>query len=235
MNTERIKILTQMHQISNCKDSRWRVGKWYLLLTMLMFAGSGCLPGMGDESRRFMDAAMERQRMDDNVAAINLYERALDGSGSTAKAHFRLGLLYLDRVDQPVAAAHHFERYLSFQPQGAYAAEAREYRERAERQILARSGELGYLTREEAARLRNENFALRRQLAVRTGGQAGEQASLFDRVSIYTVEAGDTLAEIARKVYGNQGAWRAIEEANRSRVPDARQLQPGTILIIPPL
>ncbi len=194
----------------------------------------GCLPVGGADPAKLIADAEERIKLDDVPVAIDLYERALDGTAATSEVHFRLGLLYLDKAGQPLSAAHHFERYLSYRPDGRYAVEARDYRERAEREVLSRSGELGFLTREEAARLKNENLTLRRQLAQKTG-KTGVGGSVFDRASLYTVESGDTLAVIAGKVYGSQANWKIIEEANRSRMPDLRQLQPGMVLIVPPL
>jgi nucleoid-associated protein YgaU len=51
----------------------------------------------------------------------------------------------------------------------------------------------------------------------------------------YTVEAGDTLASIAQKMYGDSTQWRKIYDANRSAIgdtPDAVKI--GTQLRIPP-
>jgi nucleoid-associated protein YgaU len=51
----------------------------------------------------------------------------------------------------------------------------------------------------------------------------------------YTVEAGDTLATIANKFYGDPALWRPIYEANRAAIgenPDA--IQVGTQIRIPP-
>lgn len=51
----------------------------------------------------------------------------------------------------------------------------------------------------------------------------------------YTVEAGDTLATIADKFYGDSTAWRKIYDANKSAVgDDPDKLKVGTQLRIPP-
>ncbi|MCA8925392.1 MAG: LysM peptidoglycan-binding domain-containing protein [Planctomycetes bacterium] len=50
----------------------------------------------------------------------------------------------------------------------------------------------------------------------------------------YTVEPGDTLGAISRKVYGTSRHWKAIHEANRDRVPRPEALRSGTELRIPP-
>jgi len=193
---------------------------------------NGCLPGGDSDPAKLMHAAEERQKLGDYPAAIRLYERALNGTAASAEVHFRLGLLYLDKVAQPVSAAHHFERCLSLDGEGHFAKESTDYRARAERLVLASSGELGFLTREEAARLKNENLALRKQLSSRAG-QAG-LAGLYDKAAIYRVESGDTLANIARKTYGNPNRSKEIQEANAGRLPDATKLKPGMLLLLPP-
>ncbi|GAG50719.1 unnamed protein product, partial [marine sediment metagenome] len=50
----------------------------------------------------------------------------------------------------------------------------------------------------------------------------------------YTVERGDTLYGIARKLYGDGNLHTTILEANRDRVPDPRKIPVGTVLVIPP-
>src|SRR5258708_3425918 len=44
--------------------------------------------------------------------AIGLYESALDGTAESADIHFKLALLYDDKLSDPVDALHHFKRYL---------------------------------------------------------------------------------------------------------------------------
>jgi len=50
----------------------------------------------------------------------------------------------------------------------------------------------------------------------------------------YTVEAGDTLSEIASKLYGKSALWPHLANANRDRLPDASKLRAGMILRVPP-
>jgi predicted Zn-dependent protease len=56
-----------------------------------------------------------------------------------------------------------------------------------------------------------------------SGGIGGER--------VWTVNAGDTLAWIAFKSYGDATRWRPIAQANK--LTRVRQLQPGTVLVIP--
>ena len=49
----------------------------------------------------------------------------------------------------------------------------------------------------------------------------------------YTVQRGDTLRGIAEWFYGDPGRSQALYAANRSRIRDPEELQPGTVLLIP--
>lgn len=49
----------------------------------------------------------------------------------------------------------------------------------------------------------------------------------------YTVESGDTLSRIARRVYGNGARWRVIYEANRAMLTSPDHIQVGQVLVIP--
>jgi len=53
-------------------------------------------------------------------------------------------------------------------------------------------------------------------------------------VRIYYVRAGDTLAIISQKVYGDREKWRAIYNYNRKLLPTAGSLREGMALYIPP-
>ena len=49
----------------------------------------------------------------------------------------------------------------------------------------------------------------------------------------YTVQAGDTLSLISRRVYGVSNRWKEIYEANRDQLPSSNALKPGQVLRIP--
>ncbi|MFW5856882.1 MAG: LysM peptidoglycan-binding domain-containing protein [Planctomycetota bacterium] len=50
----------------------------------------------------------------------------------------------------------------------------------------------------------------------------------------YTVRKGDTLSEIAKRVYNDPTLWKRIAEANPGAVTDTTQLKVGAELVIPP-
>ena len=52
--------------------------------------------------------------------------------------------------------------------------------------------------------------------------------------SYHTVERGDTLSAIAKKVYGNANLYNTIFEANRPMLGHPDKIYPGQVLRIPP-
>src|SRR5438067_3716767 len=98
--------------------------------------------------------------------AINLYEAALDDSESTrnAEIHYKLALLYDDKLKDPVSALHHFRRYLALSPNGSHANDAKNSIRRDELAAITTLSGDSVVTRAEAARLRNENLNLHSQL-----------------------------------------------------------------------
>lgn len=54
-----------------------------------------------------------------------------------------------------------------------------------------------------------------------------------DHTRAYAVQAGDTLASISARLYGDPARWRAIADHNRLHDPTA--IEPGTILELPPI
>jgi nucleoid-associated protein YgaU len=49
----------------------------------------------------------------------------------------------------------------------------------------------------------------------------------------YTVQAGDTLSAIAKKILGNAGDYMEIYNLNRDQVSDPDRIKPGQVLKIP--
>src|SRR5215467_12994365 len=109
----------------------------------------------------------------DFARAVDLYEAALDDSESIRKAdvHYKLALLYDDKLNDPVSALHHFKRYLALSPNGRQAKEVKESIKRDEVAALTALSGDSVITRAEAARLRNENLTLHKQLEERATPQ----------------------------------------------------------------
>lgn len=50
----------------------------------------------------------------------------------------------------------------------------------------------------------------------------------------YTVQPGDSLSKIAKKIYGDSNRWKEIWQANQAKIPNPDLIHPGLELQIPP-
>jgi LysM repeat protein len=183
----------------------------------------------------------------DFARAINLYEAALDDSENTrnAEIHYKLALLYDDKLNDPVSALHHFKRYLALSPNGPHANEVKKSMKHDEIAALTALSGDSVIPRSEAAQLRNENLDLRKQLEARTAslriGSEKSQANDANSKKIaskkgdrtYVVQPGDTLFSISRKFYKSPKHWKEIRDANEKNIHDPKKLTVGQTLIIP--
>jgi tetratricopeptide (TPR) repeat protein len=183
----------------------------------------------------------------DFARAINLYEAALDDSESTrnAEVHYKLALLYDDKLNDPVSALHHFRRYLALSPSGAHAADVMNSIKHDEIAALTALSGDSVITRAEAARLRNENLNLHKELEGRAAPARGvtdksqesnttsKKTTSRQRDRAYVVQSGDTLFSISRKFYKSPTRWKDILNANRTNIHDPKKLTVGQTLVIP--
>src|SRR5215212_5350204 len=85
---------------------------------------AGCDQLFQRDAKGQIEAASKKVTTGDFRGAIKLYEAALDGTAKTADVHYRLALLYDDKLRSPLDALHHMQRYLELAPKGTYAKEA---------------------------------------------------------------------------------------------------------------
>jgi LysM repeat protein len=198
-------------------------------------------------SSQLMEDADSKSAQGDFARAIDLYEAALDDSENirTAEVHYKLALLYDDKLNDPVSALHHFKRYLALTPNGPHANEVKNSMKHDEIAALTALSGDSVIPRSEAAQLRNENLNLRKQLEARTASLriGSEKSQTKDGSSKknasktgdrnYVVQPGDTLFSISRKFYKSSKHWKEIRDANEKNIPDPKKLTAGQTLIIP--
>ena len=80
--------------------------------------------------------------------------------------HFRIGLIYADKLNDPVGAVHHFRRYLEILPSGPHAREAKADLDRLELTLATTLAGGTLISHTEAAKLKAENKDLQAQLAL---------------------------------------------------------------------
>lgn len=200
---------------------------------------SGCDRMVTSRNSRLVKEADWKAAQGDYLWAINLYEAALDGTPQSAEVHFKLALLYDDKMNDPLHALHHFKRYLVLNPNGSHAAEVQEFMKRDEVALGTSLSGDSVVTRAEAARLRNENLNLHRQIDEGTTRSRAAPSKRGEKekpagARTYTVKEGDTLASISRKFYKTSKRWREIRDANEKKIDDPENLRAGLTLTIPP-
>jgi tetratricopeptide (TPR) repeat protein len=197
-------------------------------------------------SAQLMQDADTKSAQGDFARAVNLYEAALDDSPRCSEVHYKLALLYDDKLNDPVSALHHFRRYLTLSPAGTHAADVKDSIKRDEIAALTMLSGDSVITRSEAARLRNENLNLHKELEARAvpartateksppqGDTSSKKASSRKGDRSYVVQSGDTLFSISRKFYKSPKRWKEILDANRKSIHDPKKLTVGQTLVIP--
>ena len=199
---------------------------------------SACDRMVTSRNTRLVKEADWKAAQGDYLWAINLYESALDGTPQSAEVHYKLALLYDDKLNDSLHALHHFKRYLVLNPEGSHAAEVRDFMKRDEVALGTSLSGDSVVTRAEAARLRNENLNLHREIDEGRPRPAGtkspsRQKGKSSDSQTYTVQEGDTLASISRRFYKTSKRWREIRDANEKKIDDPDNLKAGQTLKIP--
>jgi len=106
-----------------------------------------------------------QQDLDNNDAqgAADEYEAALIADPKLADAHYELGVLYAEKLSEPISALYHLDRYLKLAPQSPNASAARDLFN-TESEAFAASLP-GSSTSSALARLQLDNSALKKQAA----------------------------------------------------------------------
>jgi tetratricopeptide (TPR) repeat protein len=88
-----------------------------LLMPMLCLVLAGCRPGSAVQSDEQKDpyflSGKNRLQERDYSGAINMFEKALDVNPRSASAHFELGVLYDQQVNDYPAALYHYQRAIT--------------------------------------------------------------------------------------------------------------------------
>jgi LysM repeat protein len=215
----------------------------FCLSIFLLCGLAGCDRVGNSRYAQLIQDAENKSAQGDFERAVSLYEAALDDSPRGAEVHYKLALLYDDKLNDPVSALHHFKRYLALSPNGPHAKDVKESIKRDEIAALTALSGDSVITRAEAARLRNENLTLHKELETRGSLSRGVLSQANDASSkktgpkkagqTYVVQSGDTLFSISRKFYNSPKRWKQILEANKRNIRDPKDLTIGQTLVIP--
>ncbi len=218
------------------------------LAVVLLSLVGGCDRLFEKGSEEALGRAREKEREGDYRAAVRWYEAGLDGTVRTAEAHYSMGLIYDDKLSDPVAALAHYRRYLELDPAGAHVAEAKSFAEQDEFKLRNMLSGGNFMPQQDAVWLKNQNFLLQKQvtdarrelaearaLEKAAPGKAGEpvQKAIPEGATTYTVEPGDTFRSISRRFFNSPNHWEAIEEANFEGGGGTVKLRVGMVVMIP--
>src|SRR6266513_4905001 len=142
---------------------------WVWLSILLLVGLTACDRLGGSRHAQLIQDGDAKSAQGDFARAINLYEAALDDSENirNAEVHYKLAVLYDDKLNDPVSALHHFRRYLALSPTGAHATDVKNSIKHDEIAALTVLSGDSVITRSEAARLRNENLNLHKEVEAR--------------------------------------------------------------------
>ncbi len=143
-----------------------------------------------------------QQDVDNNPeAAVNDYEAALGVNPKLTEAHYQLGHIYADKLNDPIGAIFHFEQYLKLAPTGSHADEAKALIDKESQAFAASLPNSAPQSADEYAKLQADNATLRKQVEdatktiVKLQGQLGKHH--HDVVAAATAPAADTNAPTA--------------------------------------
>ncbi len=210
----------------------------FLLVCVCFFAGCD----KQDPQREAVARAEEQVKVGAFQQAIRAYESVLDGSAKTAEIHYKIAVLYDEKLKEPLDAIHHYDRYLELAPTGGYVRQATMAKGDCEKRLQAKMTKEGFMSTGEAARLRNENEALRKTIADLRNPKPLPNAGKPDPnkpdemppgAKRYQVLKGDTLAKISFKFYSSKAYAGQIKDANFNQLGGSDALKVGMILIVP--
>src|SRR5712692_5456901 len=218
----------------------------FIALMSILLLLTGCERMVTPRNTQLVKEADWKAAQGDYLWAINLYEAALDGTPQSAEVHYKLALLYDDKMNDPLHALHHFKRYLVLNENGVHASEVKDFMRRDQLALATSLSGDSVVTRAEAARLRNENLNLHKEIdegtsrsraaALKSPSRRGEKEKTDAKKAgshTYIVKEGDTLASISRKFYKTSKRWKEIRDANEKKIDDPENLKAGVTLTIP--
>jgi len=96
-------------------------------------------------------------------SAINDYEAALGVNPKLTEAHYLLGHIYADKLNDPIGAIFHFEQYLRLAPTGSHADEAKALIDKESQAFASSLPNSAPQSADEYAKLQAENASLKKQ------------------------------------------------------------------------
>lgn len=229
---------------------------------LILFFQYGCTPS-GSIIEERDDPAFERGKSYLKVGrdqdALDSFLSVTRRVTQAPKSHLEAGRLLLtlsDRKD-PVAAIYHFRRFLLLEPEARESDMVEQLIVTAEREIIRKLPGEPYGNYLESIELKDENDRLLREIAdlkARLGSPLAPAVPVPEEFSedlrlkqlpekklskpsipsSYTVQPGDSLYAISKKIYGDANHIESIFSANRDILKSKNSLMVGQTLRLPP-
>jgi tetratricopeptide (TPR) repeat protein len=183
-------------------------------LTMVVWgcAQTGSLTDADQERDPFYQKAKKLADASDYRGASEFYEKALMNNPESAPAHFELGLLFDEKLGDPIAAIYHYRQYLALRPDSDKKQLVQDFIERASLSLAGKLPHAPASDPNEVARLRSENAGLMqenlalkarltelgRAAAVHPTEAAAEATPLAHVTQVANVSPGVPTAEVTK-------------------------------------
>lgn len=118
-----------------------------------------------DETNPYFRSAARYVSEEQYAEAINQYSTALEVNPEVQRANVEIGLLYSEKLGDPVSAIYHFQRYLKARPLAQDIDQVRNYLQKAQVDYLTSLKNSPVANREEVAQIRRENMDLNQRLS----------------------------------------------------------------------
>lgn len=211
-----------------------------LALALAVLASAGCDRLFSKDSKGAVASAEKKVAAGDFRTAVRLYESALDGTAKSADVHYKLALLYDDKLKSPRDAVHHCDRYLEFSPNGTHSKDAKTLKAENTKKLAGGPGDGAPMPQTEAVRLKEENARLQRQLVEARMQKTATPIAPKGKVDkmppgarSHVVKPGETLATIAARYYKSKAKAADILDANYNQLGGKTTIKVGQTLIIP--
>jgi tetratricopeptide (TPR) repeat protein len=218
-----------------------------LLCAVTILAACGPTGRVTDSSLdRYPDYQRARKavEMGDFRGAAGLYERVVQAAPDASRARLELGLLYDEKIGDPIAAIYHYRQYLALRPDSDKKQLVEDFIERSKLALASNQPQSPAFDPAELTRLQTENATLRMQVTELQGRVVAPAADppkpeatappvAPSETRTHVVQKGDTLQSLALRYYGTRSSWERIYAANRTILPSKDQLKVGQQLVIP--
>ena len=151
-----------------------------ILAPILLVSCSQTPPGSDAEDERnpFFRQATKDVADLNYPAAIKQFEKAISINPNVAKAYLQIGLLYGDKLGDPISAIYFYQKYLEARPNAAEREEVLAAMEKAKIDFALSLTNTGIQNAAEIARISKENVDLKQQIAQLQGTLAAKEAQV---------------------------------------------------------